>query len=114
MAFDCDITWESELEATIHVHTGLPPRVPVTLKNVRFRGSVRGILAPLTKAAPCGFGATLVSFQSMPEIGVDVSVAGKEVTKVLPALRAEIIAGIQRSIADSMIWPKRWFFPLWT
>jgi hypothetical protein len=111
MAFDCDITWESELEATIQVHTGLPPRVPVTLKNVRSRGSVRVILAMLTKASPCGFGAKLVSFQSMPEIGLDVSVAGGEVTKVLPALRTEIIAGIQRRIADSMIWPKRVVFP---
>ncbi|CAB9522552.1 expressed unknown protein [Seminavis robusta] len=112
MAMECDVTWESELEATVQVHTGLiPPKVPVTVKNVRFQGPVRIVFAPLTQKSQFGFGATLVSFPSMPEIGLDVSVAGGEVTKLLPLLRSELISAIKRQIGESMIWPKRAVIP---
>jgi len=111
MAFDFDVTWDSEMEATIQVYTvGGLARFPVTLKNAKIQGTVRVVLTPLTKEAP-GFGATLVSFPSMPEIGLDIRVAGGEVTKVLPRLRSELIASIQNSIANSMVWPKRVVFP---
>lgn len=111
MAFDYDVTWESQLEATLQVHSSyLPTNLPVTLHDVRFRGPVRVVLAPLTKEYP-GFGATLVSFPSMPEIGVDVRVAGGEVTKVVPMVRAEILAALEAGIAQSMIWPQRAVVP---
>ena len=110
MAFDFDVVWDSELDATIQVHTaGGLARFPVTLTNARFHGTVRVVLTPLIKESP-GFGATLLSFPSMPKIGMDIRVAGGEVTKV-PRLRAELVSSIESSIAESMIWPKRAVVP---
>ena len=60
MAFDIDLVWESELEATIKVTPklmGLNRRTsiiaaPVKLKNCRFEGVVRVVLTPLIDEPP--------------------------------------------------------------
>jgi len=111
MAFDFDIAWDSSAEATIHVHAaGGLARLPVTLTNAKFHGPVRVVLTPLIKESP-GFGATLMSFPTMPKINFDIRVAGGEVTKIVPRLRAELVSSIEKSISESMIWPKRAVIP---
>lgn len=110
MAYDCDITWDSELEATVSVTiAGGLARVPITIKNVRFQGVVRIIFTPLIKSNP-GFGATLLSLVNKPDIGLDVKVAGGELTRV-PRLKKELLSAIQQNIADSVLWPKRTVVP---
>ena len=110
VAFDFDVVWDSAMEATIQVYTaGGLARLPVTLTNAQFHGTVRVVLCPLIKEQP-GWGATLYSFPSMPKINMDIRVAGGEVTKV-PRLRAELISAIENSIEASMIWPKRAVVP---
>ena len=114
MAFDCDVVWDSEVEASIQVNaapTGFGfAKVPVTIKKVKFEGTLRVVLTPLTKEAP-GFGAAVVAFPTMPTIGLDVRVAGSEITKILPRFRSELMSSIRRNIADSMLWPKRIVVP---
>ena len=114
MAFDCDVVWDSEVEAIIQVNAAPAgfgfAKVPVTVKKVKFEGTLRVVLSPLTKEAP-GFGAAVVAFPTMPKIGLDVRVAGSEVTKILPRLRSELMSSIRRNIADSMLWPKRIVVP---
>eukprot|EP00967_Tisochrysis_lutea_P071017 scaffold94057_cov30-Tisochrysis_lutea.AAC.2 len=111
MAFDVEIDWRSNLAAEIELTpTGvLGARVPIGVRNVVFSGTVRVILAPLTTQLP-GFGAALVSLVSQPEVGLDVKVAGGEVTK-LPWLRAELQKVIESSIADQLLWPRRLVIP---
>ena len=110
IAFDYDVHWDSELEAKLHVYTvGGLARVPVTLKHIKFDGVVRIILTPLTKKHP-GFGACLISLPSPPKIGLDVRVAGSELTK-LPWLRSEVLNVIQKGIADQLLWPRRVVLP---
>ena len=110
IAFDYDVHWDSQIEATMNVYTaGGLARLPVTIKKLKFDGVVRVILTPLTKTAP-GFGAILVSLPSAPQIGLDVRFAGGEVTK-LPWLRTELMSGIQKGIADELLWPQRVVIP---
>lgn len=110
LAFDIDFVWRSNLTAKILVITKrFGFKVPVTIKDVRFAGTVRVQLTPLTKTPP-GYGAALVSFPSVPEIGLNVNVAGGEVTKV-PWLRDELLAGIEKSIESELLWPKRNVIP---
>lgn len=46
--FDCTVKWDSELEATVQIYTvGGLARVPVSLKNMKFEGTMRVILTPL-------------------------------------------------------------------
>jgi hypothetical protein len=109
-AFDCDITWESDLEATVRVSlAGGLARVPITIRNVRLQGVVRVIFTPMIPASP-GFGATLISLVNKPTIGLDVKVAGGEVTRV-PRLRAELLKSIQQTVSDNLLWPKRVVVP---
>eukprot|EP00978_Attheya_sp_CCMP212_P040148 scaffold216092_cov61-Attheya_sp.AAC.1 len=54
-------------------------RVPVSIRTVSFNGVLRILLSPLIKEQP-GFGALLVSLPSLPKIGLDVRVAGGEIT----------------------------------
>ena len=110
MAFDCDVTWDSELEATVRVTmAGGLARVPITIKNVRFQGVIRVIFTPMISAYP-GFGATLISLANKPTIGLDIKVAGGEVTRV-PRLRAELLKAIQQTVHDTLLWPKRVVVP---
>lgn len=110
MAFDCTVKWDSQLEASVQIYTaGGLARLPVSLKNMKFEGTVRVVLAPLTKNAP-GYGAILISLVKPPKINLDIRVLGGELTK-LPFLRYEITAAMQKAIADSLLWPRRTVVP---
>ena len=53
MAFDIDVSWESQIVAEIDAITvGVGARVPVSVRNVRFVGPVRVVITHLTAAAP--------------------------------------------------------------
>jgi hypothetical protein len=104
--------WESEVAAQIEVTLAGPlgARVPVGVRNVRFDGTVRLIATPLLQTAP-GFGALLVSLPSAPRIGLDVTIAGGEVTK-LPWLRDEVLQqAVQAALAKELLWPNRLVLP---
>ena len=110
MAFDFDVKWQSELDASIEAYLKGPMgiqagSVPVSLKNARVEGTVRLVLTPLGSEGP-GFGASLVSFAKKPAIGLDLRVAGGEVTKV-PWLKKELEGGVLQGLEDTMLWPKR-------
>lgn len=111
LAFDIETRWESELAFEIEmVATGLVgARVPVTCRRLRFEGPVRVIATPLLSSPP-GFGALLVSLPSPPKIGLDVRVAGGEITK-LPWLRDEIENALQEAIGEALLWPRRVVVP---
>eukprot|EP00550_Attheya_septentrionalis_P009399 CAMPEP_0198296450 /NCGR_PEP_ID=MMETSP1449-20131203/32567_1 /TAXON_ID=420275 /ORGANISM="Attheya septentrionalis, Strain CCMP2084" /LENGTH=395 /DNA_ID=CAMNT_0043997071 /DNA_START=304 /DNA_END=1491 /DNA_ORIENTATION=- len=110
MAFDCDVNWNSDVQAKINVITaGGMARVPVSIRNVSFNGVVRIILSPLIKEQP-GFGALLVSLPSLPKIGLDVRVAGGEITRV-PWLRSELMAAIEKGMSEELLWPHRLVIP---
>lgn len=119
MAFDIDLVWASELEATIKVTPklmGINRRssivaVPVTLKNCRFEGVVRVVLTPLIDEPP-GYGAALVSFPKAPTIGLDCTVSSVEITKTFPWLKSEILREIQKAVANEFLWPKRITLPM--
>jgi len=110
MAFDVDTKWVSDLEAKlIMVTKRIQLRVPVTVRKVRFEGTIRIILTPLT-AEPPGYGAILVSFPSVPDINLDVNVAGSEITRV-PWLRTELVKELQKTIETQFLWPQRLVIP---
>jgi hypothetical protein len=110
IAFDYDVKWDSQLEATVQIYTaGGLARVPVQLKQLQFEGVVRILLTPLVKTPP-GYGAMLVSLPTPPKINLDVRVLGGQITR-LPFLRTEITAAIQKAIADQLLWPRRVVIP---
>lgn len=110
MAFDVDIKWDSDIEATMSV-TGkkIHMTVPITVRNVNFEGVVRIVLSPLTPDPP-GFGAALLSLPVTPRIGLDVRMAGGEITR-MPWLRSEILNTLQRGIEEQYLWPRRIVVP---
>jgi hypothetical protein len=113
IAFDYKIKWDSQVEATVQVvAVGGLARIPVSIRKIKFDGTIRIILTPLMKEAP-GFGAALVSLPSTPNIGLDVRVAGGEVTKV-PWLRSELMQGIQKGVNEQLAWPRRIVAPMLT
>lgn len=60
MALDLDVEWLSKLEAKMKMTTKVGRvNIPVTVKNLRFEGTVRVVLTPLTNEPP-GFGAVLI------------------------------------------------------
>jgi len=110
MAFDVDVQWASELKADLEMTTkAVGARVPVSVRNFHFAGTVRVVLVPLVPEPP-GFGAILLSLPSAPELGMDVRVAGGEVTK-LPWLKGELEKAIKKAVAEELRWPKRVVIP---
>mmetsp|Transcript_69792 Transcript_69792/g.103823 ORF Transcript_69792/g.103823 Transcript_69792/m.103823 type:complete len:549 (+) Transcript_69792:182-1828(+) len=118
MAFDVDVTWESEIQAKMMITISnrlasvmgrRAVSLPLTVQNVRFQGTIRVILTPLTPEPP-GFGAMLVSLPTAPSLGLDVRMAGGEITK-FPWLRSEITSALQRCITDEFLWPRRMVLP---
>lgn len=110
IAFDCDVQWQSQVEATVQLYTvGGLARVPVSISRVSFAGVVRIILTPLTQQPP-GYGAMLLSLPVPPQISLDVKILGGEVTK-LPFLRTEITSAFQKAIANQLLWPRRSVIP---
>ena len=110
LGFDVDTSWESEMVAQLEAVSPeeaeeigygpsiAAPAVPVSVRNFRFEGPVRVVVTNLTRADP-GYGAILLSLPRTPEIGLDVRVAGGEVTKV-PWFRDELARAMQSSMAD--------------
>ena len=113
LGFDFDTSWESELVANLEAVPAddddydelgdlisdfepLEPLargiravpVPVTVRNLRFSGPVRVVVTHLSAEDP-GFGAILLSLPAPPEIGLDVRVAGGEVTRACHPCVAE-------------------------
>ena len=82
MAFDVDVKWASATAVDLEVYpTGTRGVVvPVVVRNVKFQGTLRVIMAPLVPDGP-GYGALLVSLRDTPKIGLDVRVAGGEITR---------------------------------
>ena len=110
IAYDFDVNWESQLEATVQIYTaGGLARVPVKIQHLQFNGVVRVIMTPLCKEPP-GYGAILMSLPKPPKINMDVHVLGGEVTK-LPFLRSEITTAMQNAISDQLLWPRRSVIP---
>ena len=110
LAYDCDIKWESELSFKMQVITRrLGFKVPVTVKNVKFEGTVRIELVPLVKKPP-GYQAIIVAFPTVPKVNLDVTVAGGDITRV-PWLKKEVLQGIRKSIEEEFLWPKRIVLP---
>lgn len=106
LAFDVDIEWRNCLEAEFHITTRrLGLLVPVRLYNCTFRGPVRIILTPLIQEPP-GFGACLVSFPRLPEIELDVMVAGGQITRV-PWFKQELMDALLHLLKQEMVWPNR-------
>lgn len=110
LAFDVDMKWDSELEAKLMVKTSrISMTVPISVQNVRFKGVVRFVLAPLTPDPP-GFGAALVSLPTAPSLELEVRMAGGEITK-MPWLRTEIMSTIQTALNNEFLWPRRAVIP---
>ena len=110
LAVDVEMDWASSLTARVEiVSAGVGARVPVTLHNLRFAGPVRLVVTGLQSTAP-GFGALLLSFPTAPSIGLEVRVAGGEVTR-LPWLRTEVQKTIKRAVAERLLWPQRIVIP---
>ena len=61
-------------------HYGAPLFPQVTVRNLRFQGPVRVVVTHLSAEDP-GFGAILFSLPTPPEVGLDVRIAGGEVTR---------------------------------
>jgi hypothetical protein len=113
LAFDVETTWESDVAADIDMVAAaglVDARVPVACRRFRFEGPVRLIATPLI-AEPPGYGALLVSLPTAPKIGLDVRVAGGEVTK-LPWLKNEIETALQAAIGKELLWPNRIILPM--
>lgn len=110
MAFDVDVKWDSKMEIDVNCVTRrIGAKIPVSVRNVRFEGPVRVIVTRLREDDP-GFGAMLVSFPAAPKIGMDIKVAGGEITRV-PWLRSELTKGIQDAVKNELLWPKRIVVP---
>lgn len=110
LAFDVDVKWESNVYAKMKVTTkGFGLNVPVTVQNLVFIGTARVEMTPLTPEPP-GWGAILVSLPSVPKIGLSIDTVGTDLTKV-PWLKREIMKGLQKSIEDQLLWPKRLVLP---
>ena len=71
MAFDVDVQWDSALVAEIEMVTKpIGARVPVSVRNVRFEGTVRAVLTPLVPGGP-GYGAMLLSLPAPPALKME-------------------------------------------
>ena len=55
----------------------------------------------------------MLSFAKKPAIGLDLRVAGGEVTKV-PWLKKELEGGVLQGLEDTMLWPIGWWRPRMT
>ena len=113
MAMDIDMVWKPGKDWSIKMEMivkGTRTKIPVHVTNVQYEGVVRVIAAPLTKKLP-GYGALLVSLPSLPKVlTMDVTVAGGQITK-FPWLRTELMSAVQKSIQESLLWPKRMVVP---
>jgi hypothetical protein len=116
MAFDVDVTWESDIEAGMDVvpAMGLPAeglaRVPVLIHDVKFSGTVRVLMAALSRREP-GYGAIVLSFPDPPAIALDVRVGGGLEVNRVPWLRKAVSDATRSWIKEEMLWPQRMLIP---
>ena len=116
MAFDVDVTWESDIEAGMDVvpAMGLPAeglaRVPVLIHDVKFSGTVRVLMAELSRREP-GYGAIVLSFPDPPAIALDVRVGGGLEVNRVPWLRKAVSDATRSWIKEEMLWPQRMLIP---
>jgi hypothetical protein len=116
MAFDVDVTWESDIEAGMDVvpAMGLPAeglaRVPVLIHDVKFSGTVRVLMAALSRREP-GYGAIVLSFPEPPAIALDVRVGGGLEVNRVPWLRKAVSDATRSWIKEEMLWPQRMLIP---
>lgn len=110
MAFDMDMEWNSDMVVKLRLFTRLLGfKVPVSVKKVSFKGVIRLEMAPL-RPEPPGYGALIISFPTVPDVNLDIKVAGGEISKV-PWLRAEILSEVKKAIEEDLLWPKRLVVP---
>ena len=106
MAFDLELSWQSESRADIELRSSsFGAKIPVSIRNLRFEGPVRLILIGLCPEEP-GWEALLISLPRPPVIGFDLKVAGGLLTNV-PWLRNEFAKMLDGAIADEVLWPRR-------
>jgi hypothetical protein len=116
MAFDVDVKWISDINANMDVvpAMGLPAeglaRVPVCVHDVKFDGTVRVLMAGLSRQDP-GYGAVVVSFPDPPSIALDVRVGGGLEVNRVPWLRKVVSDATKTWIKDEMLWPRRMLIP---
>ena len=119
MAFDVDVKWTSEVTATMDVvpEMGLLTdlgggltRVPVMVHNVVFDGTIRVLMAELTREDP-GYGAVVLSFPDPPQLSLDVRVLGGLEVNRVPWLRRVVVDATKTWIKEEMLWPQRMLIP---
>ena len=111
VAFDAEVDWAAkDLDIQLTAVTVIFAKIPIRISQLQFKGVVRVILTPLMKEAP-GYGAALVSFPKAPSINFNVRVAGGDITRI-PWLRTELIAALQKNVAQSFLWPRRIVVPM--
>ena len=110
LAMDLDIEWHSHLAADIDLTAApLGARVPCQLRNLAFDGTVRVLVTNLSASSP-GYGALLLSLPAPPRVGLDMLVAGGELTRV-PWLRSGITKALQQAVSEELLWPRRVVVP---
>jgi len=122
MAFDVDVKWTSEVTATMDVvpamgiltdlggDLGGLTRVPVMVHNVNFDGTIRVLMAELTREDP-GYGAVVLSFPDPPQLSLDVRVLGGLEVNRVPWLRRVVVDATKTWIKEEMLWPQRMLIP---
>ena len=116
MAFDVDVKWVSDITAGMDVvpAMGLPAeglaRVPVFVHDVKFDGTVRVLMARLSREDP-GYGAIVLSFPDPPSISLDVRVGGGLEVNRVPWLRKVVSDATKTWIKEEMLWPRRMLIP---
>lgn len=122
MAFDVDVKWPSEVTATMDVvpemglltdlggDLGGLTRVPVMVHNVVFDGTIRVLMAELTREDP-GYGAVVLSFPDPPQLSLDVRVLGGLEVNRVPWLRRVVVDATKTWIKEEMLWPQRMLIP---
>ena len=122
MAFDVDVKWTSEVTATMDVvpemglltdlggDLGGLTRVPVMVHNVVFDGTIRVLMAELTREDP-GYGAVVLSFPDPPQLSLDVRVLGGLEVNRVPWLRRVVVDATKTWIKEEMLWPQRMLIP---
>ena len=106
MAFDLEILWNSNARADLEMRVvALAAKIPVTIQNLRFEGTVRLIVIGLMTQEP-GYEALLISLPRPPKIGFDLKVAGGLITQI-PWLRNELAKMLDDAVAKEVLWPRR-------
>ena len=116
MAFDVDVSWESDIQAGMDVVPAMGllaeglARVPVLIHDVKFDGTVRVLMARLSRKDP-GYGAIVLSFPEPPVIALDVRVGGGLEVNRVPWLRKAVSDATKSWIKEEMLWPRRMLIP---